>query len=208
MRAPVAYVVTFQPEHGRDGIRDLRFLLKIAGRHLHLRAVDVRERQTADRRDARRRAVGSTSVVKKPNTKETSIMVSARKYGFTNRFYKLEELHGGPALRECIELVQVNTAGKYGDRLELIFEPSGKKLSLNKTSVEVLIEAFGEETDNWPGRFVEIYAGEIDTKDGTQDAILVRAAPDVPADPAVAAKAVKAAKAKKSSNDIDDTIPF
>jgi len=37
------FAVTFRVASDRDGIHALRALLKIAGRHLHLRAVDVRE---------------------------------------------------------------------------------------------------------------------------------------------------------------------
>jgi hypothetical protein len=202
------FVLTLRPARGVDEIKALRRALKYLLR-AGLRCTSVRElpsnnNQTIRRRDARRRTVRSTSV-----PKETNIMVSARKYGFANRYIKLEDLHGGPPLRECIGLTQVNTSGKYGDRLELTFEPSGKKLSLNKSSVEALIEAFGEETNNWLGRFVEVYAGEIETKDGMQDAVLVRGVPDVPADAGIAAKAAKAAaKARKASNSFDDDVPY
>jgi hypothetical protein len=43
----------------------------------------------------------------------------------------------------------------------LILEPSGQMLSLNKTNVGNLLRDFGEESDNWIGQLVEIYAGEI-----------------------------------------------
>jgi hypothetical protein len=37
------YLLTLQPARGRDGIRGLRALLKAAGRHYGLRAIEVRE---------------------------------------------------------------------------------------------------------------------------------------------------------------------
>lgn len=45
MGALVAFVVTLLPAPHRNGVRDLRALLKIAKRHLNMRALDVRERQ-------------------------------------------------------------------------------------------------------------------------------------------------------------------
>jgi hypothetical protein len=201
MSAPVTYVVTLQTERGRDGVRDLRFLLKIAKRHLHLRALDVRE-QTIHRRDARRglptpRSVGEGKFQ----------MVNLRKYGPTNKWLKLEDLHDKPPMRERIGLVKPDN-GKFGERLVLTFEPSGQMLSLNKTSVGNLLRDFGEDDSNWVGQLVEVYAGEVETQNGPTDAVLVRGVTDVPADAAIAAKAAKATKAAKKSNDFDDTVPF
>jgi hypothetical protein len=208
MSEPVAYVVTLMPAPDRNGIHDLRALLKIAKRHFHLRALDVREHQTVRRHDAKRQIVKAEGVA--TVTKE-GIMPSARKFGFKNRWIKLEDLHDRPPLRECIGLAEPED-GKYGERLVLTFEPCGKMLSLNATSVEALIEGFGEEDyEKWSGRFVEVYAGETPGKDGMVDAVLGRAA-EAPADAAVAARTVKTAmasavKAAKAS-DMDDTIPF
>jgi hypothetical protein len=196
MRAPTAFVVTLLPARGRDGIRDLRFLLKIAGRHLHLRALDVRE-QTIRGRDARRRTVSSPSVETKGHQ-----MVNLRKYGPTNRYIKLEDLHGKPPLQERIGLVKPES-GKFGERLVVTFEPSGMKLSLNRTSTGNLLRDFGDDDSDWIGKLVEIFVGEVTTNNGTMDAVLVRAA-EVPADAAIAAKAAKS----KPSDDMDDTIPF
>jgi hypothetical protein len=196
MSAPVAFVVTLLPERGRDGIRDLRFLLKIAKRHLHLRAIDVRE--TIRDRDARRRIVSSPSVEEGHHN-----MTSLRKFGPTNRYLKLEDLHGKPPLRERIGLVKPET-GKFGERLVVTFEPSGMKLSLNRTSTRNLLRDLGEDDSDWIGKLVEIFVGEVTTNNGTMDAVLVRAA-EVPVD---AAGAVPTKKTAKPSDNMDDTIPF
>ena len=205
MSAPVAYVVTFRPAPGRDGIRDLRFLLKIAGRHLHLRAIDVREQQTARRRDARQRPVRSASVAKATH------MTNLRRFGPQNRYIKLEDRKDKPPLFERIGLVDIDTTGKFGERIVLTFEPSGLKLSLNATSVDNLLRDFGEDDSGWIGKLVEIYAGTVPTKSGDMDAVLVRAAEET--DAATEAKAVKAAKAraakaKSGGGGMDDEIPF
>ena len=192
----------------RAALHALRAVLKHA-KYRGLLAVSVRElpsidTQTISRRDARRPTVRSASVV----TKE-GIMPSAREFGFKNKWIKLEDLHDRPPMRECIGVAKPED-GKYG-KLVLTFEPSGKQLSLNATSVEALIEAFGEDYDEWSGRFVEVYAGQTPGKDGMVDAVLVRAA-EAPVDAAVAAKAVKATKAAaekaRKASDMDDQIPF
>jgi hypothetical protein len=164
-----------------------------------MRALDVRE-QTVRRRDARRWIVSSPSVEKGHDN-----MTSLRKYGPANRWLKLEDLHGKPPLQERIGLVKPES-GKFGERLVVTFEPSGRMLSLNKTSVGNLLRDFGEDDDDWIGKLVEVYAGEVQTQTGPADAVLVRAV-EGPADAAVAAKA-KAAKAKLKSSDLDDEIPF
>jgi hypothetical protein len=132
-------------------------------------------------------------------------MTNLRKYGPVNKFIKLEELQDKPPMRERIGLVKPEL-GKFGERLVLTFEPSGRMLSLNKTSVGNLLRDLGEDDSDWVGQFVEVYAGEVETQNGTADAILVRAA-DVPTDAKV--KAAKSTKAKSSKpSDMDDEISF
>jgi hypothetical protein len=202
MSAPVAYVVTFEPAPDRDGIKDLRFLLKIAKRHLHLRAIDIREQQTVHRRDARLR----TATITQRRNENNTMTINLRKYGPTNKWLKLEDFHGKPPRQERVGLVKIES-GKYGERIVLVLEPSGQMLSLNQTSTGNLLRDFGATDDDWVGKLVEIYAGEVETKSGRTDAILVRGVTDVPVDAAIAAKAAKA-KPATPSNDMDDTIPF
>ena len=63
-------------------------------------------------------------------------------------------------MRQRIGLVKVED-GKFGERVVLVFEPSGQMLSLNKTSVGNLLRDFGDNDDDWLGKLVEIYAGEV-----------------------------------------------
>lgn len=205
MSAPVAYVVTLLPAPDRDGVRDLRALLKFAGRYLNMRAIGARE-ESVRRYDARRRIVDHTQ---RRNT-EVIMTISLKKYGPLNRWIKLEDLHGKPPMRERIGLVKVED-GKYGERIVLVFEPSGQMLSLNQTSAGNLLRDFGETDDDWVGKVVEVYAGEVETKSGRTDAILVRGITDVPVDSAIAAKAAKAKAAAEKAQKafgMDDEIEF
>jgi hypothetical protein len=185
----------------------LRAILKHARRR-GLIAVEVRElltnKQTIRRHDARRRLVNHTQ---RRNT-EVIMTLNLKKYGPINKWPKLEDFHGKPPRQERIGCVRVEN-GKYGERVVVVFEPSGQMLSLNQTSVGNLLRDLGPTDDDWAGRLVEICAGEVETKSGPTDAILVRGVTDVPVDAAVAAKATMAAKkSSKSSDDMDDAIPF
>jgi hypothetical protein len=51
-------------------------------------------------------------------------------------------------MQERIGAVKPET-GKFGERLVLTFDPSGKMLSLNKTSVGNLLRDFGEDDSGW-----------------------------------------------------------
>jgi hypothetical protein len=126
-------------------------------------------------------------------------MTSLRKYASSGKYIKLDELLNKPPLREQIAFVKVED-GKFGERVVLVFE-SGRELSLNKTSVGNLMRDFGDEDNGWVGRSVEVYAGEVETKSGTMDAVLARAANASPADEAKPAKAGGGAS-------FDDDIPF
>ena len=94
-------------------------------------------------------------------------MVDARKYlGIT--FVKLEELGAEGPWQSVISRAE---EGKYG-KLNLIFEDN-TAVSLNATNLRALVKAFGPETENWPGRVVELSAGELEFQDKMQPAILV-----------------------------------
>ena len=111
-------------------------------------------------------------------------------------------------MRERIGLVTLEN-GKFGERLVLTLEPSGKMLSLNKTSVGNLLRDLGEDDTDWINQLVEIFAGTVETKDGTADAVLVRGADLSPSDADGATRAVKTTKAKPSrASEMDDEIPF
>ena len=198
-RAP-AYVVTLQPAPGRDGIRDMRCLLKIAKRFLRLRAISARELPPINRRRGARRPIAAFT----QRRNEDITMTILKRFGPGSKYLKLEDVHGKPPMRERIGLVKPEK-GKFGERLVLTFEPSGKMLSLNKPSVGNLLRDFGEDDSDWVGKLVEVYAGEVETQNGTADAILVRAA-DL--DATAAAKVAKPAKAKSAKSEMDDEIPF
>ena len=74
-------------------------------------------------------------------------MANARKYA-GSPYVKLDHLRGKPPLRERIAFVAEET-GNFGERLVVTFE-SGKRLSLNATSVGNLMSDIDADYDNWP----------------------------------------------------------
>ena len=112
---------------------------------------------------------------------------------------EVEDVHGKEPLRERIGVVKIEN-GAYGERVCVTLEPSGWQISLNKTSIGNLLADLGEEDSDWVGQTVEVYAGEVETKNGPTDALLVRAADTKPK----SAKSVS----KPGKSDMDDEIPF
>jgi hypothetical protein len=165
-RQKTAYVLTLRPLQGTDEIRALRAVLKRLLRTHGLRCVSLATNQTVRRR---RRIVSRTA----SQTREQK-MTNLKKYGPGNKWIKLEDVFEKPPLRERIGLVRPEK-GKFGERLVLTFEPSGKMLSLNKTSVGQLLEDLGDDDSGWIGKLVEVYAGEVEAQSGRMDAVLVRA---------------------------------
>jgi hypothetical protein len=107
-------------------------------------------------------------------------------------FLKVSDVRDEP-LRETIANVKV---GKF-DKPNLVFE-TGELLSLNATNNHTLIRAYGPNSDDWTGKEVELYAGEIEFEKKPVDAILVR-----PISPPLAAS-----KQTKPHNKMDDEIPY
>lgn len=123
-------------------------------------------------------------------------MVSLRKYGPQNsKWLKLEDLHGKGAIVERIGFIKEDLTGKFGARIVITLEPSGRMLSLNKSSVGNLLRDLGDNDRDWLNKPVEVSAGEIDTANGRVDAIVVRGADK------------NAVVPSKSADVLDDEIP-
>ena len=62
--------------------------------------------------------------------------------------------------------------GNYG-RPDLYFK-DGSRLSLNVTNTKILGRAYGDESEDSIGKAIEMYIGEIETRDGKQNSVLIR----------------------------------
>jgi hypothetical protein len=116
------------------------------------------------------------------------------KYAGTT-FIKVEDL-AGRLLRKTVTDVE---EGKF-EKPVLTFQ-DGSKLSLHKTNVRALIRAFGDDSNDWTDRHIELYVGTVSDKNGEpMSSVLVRPVPPA------AAKAIHGPQATRGP--MDDEIPF
>lgn len=109
-----------------------------------------------------------------------------RKYS-GETFIKVVDVQGGP-FRAKIAAVK---EGQYG-RPNLVFE-SGEILTLNATNNKILMRAYGPNSEDWIGKEIELFLGEIEYQKKMQEAVMVR-----PISPPL----------KPAKTEFDDTIPF
>ena len=128
-------------------------------------------------------------------------MVDARKY-LGVIFVPLEELLAeGPRQSEIDRAEE----GKYG-KLNLIFTDN-TAVGLNATNLRATVKAFGPDTEKWPGRVVELSAGELEFQGKMQPAILIRPV-SPPLTPEERAAIAKPSKPAANGGDMDDDVPF
>jgi hypothetical protein len=117
-----------------------------------------------------------------------------RKYS-GEHFVKIDDVRSAPIQGQIVEVKE----GKY-DKADLVFE-SGDVLSLNATNTQILIRAYGTNSDYWVGKMVEMFLGKAKYNGTYNDSVLVRAISSSPKD----ANADKAPDQDKSPS---DEIPF
>ena len=86
--------------------------------------------------------------------------------------------------------------GKF-DKPVLVFDDD-RRLSLNVTNTRVLARAFGDDSDGWLGRRVELYVGDLEYNGEHRPSVLVRPLGTPTA----------AGKTKPQSDAMDDEVPF
>jgi len=108
-------------------------------------------------------------------------------------FVKVDDVRDGPIQGQIAEIKE----GKY-EKPDLVFE-SGDVLSLNATNTQILIRAYGTNSDYWIGKMVEMFLGKAKFNGTYNDSVLVRAI----------SPSSKAANADKAvDQDPSDAIPF
>jgi hypothetical protein len=197
------FTLTLRVASGRDGVRSLRTLLKIAGRHLGLRAVSVRE-SGFDKHSVRRRRSAHLECRKSGSARRQAMDMREFK---KSKFLKVEN---------CREPRQMRIAGvvmgKYG-KPDLIFE-NGDRLGLSATNAEILSDAYGWESEAWAGHLIEVNVGQGQFEGDMVDMVLVKPLSKAEGDAqVVATESVKKApnkppQQKSVGNSMDDEIPF
>lgn len=130
---------------------------------------------------------------------------------FPTNYLKAADFEDGDAVLTIKKFTQ-ETLGQGRDAAEkwiVFFKEMDKGLVLNKTNANAIAKLYGDDTDDWIGRQVTLFATEVQFKDEMVEAIRIRSKP-----PKAAAKAkVKAAAPPREPGDDDDEdedseIPF
>jgi hypothetical protein len=156
-----AFTVTLVAEPGVDAIRSLRALLKIAGRRLGLRAIDVRQCALDAHQDERARTQpGSTHM--------SAFSDRIRSQRKAKGFFKIADFEGGKELTFTISGLdeEVQMFGKTFDTLN--FQETGQQLQLNQTTSEWLLDNLGDDPANYTDKKVTLYLAPYEYEGKTQ----------------------------------------
>ena len=143
---------------------------------------------------------------------------------FPSKYYKADDLKGNPIAvtidRAPYEKLK-GLDGKENNKIVLYFKNTDKALPLNTTNFEAVSFATGhDDTDDWPGQRIELYADRTLMGGKMVDCVRVRAAANAarkrapapaeePAPPPAPAPAFALVKdSGESDPGMDDQIPF
>jgi hypothetical protein len=84
-------------------------------------------------------------------------------------FVKAEDVKDVPIRGSTVKSVSL---GDFG-RPVLEFE-DGRRLSLNKSNVSIMMRAFGDDSRDWPGCKVDLEFGHVKYNGTLQDSVIVR----------------------------------
>jgi hypothetical protein len=96
-----------------------------------------------------------------------------------------------------------NPEGREQHKTVLYFKGAKKALPLNVSNWDTVAEICGEDTDDWPGAKIELYATKTQMGGKMVDCIRVRASRDAAAKTDAPPKA-----AEPDADDMNDDIPF
>jgi hypothetical protein len=152
-----------------------------------------------------RRALGRSKHEDKLESKRDREM-DMRKYS-GHRYIKPDHVRYDQLQEQIVDV----RLGNY-DKPDLIFE-SGDLLSLNATNNQTLICAYGANSDDWCGKVIELFLGELKFQGKTIEAVLVRpiSPPLEPAEqtkPNAPKEELSETEETSRAGDVDDNIPF
>jgi len=114
-----------------------------------------------------------------------------------NSYLKFADVEKTGPITATIAEIKYNAKFDKAD----IFLDDGTILSCNATNARTLLKAYGAESNDWIGKTIKLFAGELEYNGKMNPAILVE-----PVSPPPEKKAP--AKPKKPKPDMDDAVPF
>jgi hypothetical protein len=108
---------------------------------------------------------------------------------FPSKYLKAADLNGSQPTLKIESVVKEEVGRELQKKMVCYFEGRQKGLVLNKTNSNVLAFKFGDDTEEWIGKSVELYSEPVTFQGRTTDGLRVR--PLVPA-----------------KQELNDVIPF
>lgn len=125
---------------------------------------------------------------------------------FPSSFLKASDL-GGAMVTVTIGTVTMEKVSESEEKPCIHFDGKDKGLILNKTNAAVLVNAYGDESNHWTGKPIQLFSAQVSFQGRMVDAIRVRIPQQqTQAPPPAAAQQVPPAVGMPS--DFDDDIPF
>lgn len=139
----------------------------------------------------------------------------------SNKFLKSADLQGNVA-KVKIQDVQVE---KLGEDRKMVMHFFGKEkgMVLNKTNAMTIGDAYGEDTDDWIGKEIEVFSMKVEFQGRMVDGLRVRVprrpkpaareyddgfAPDDNKSAAYAEASGRSAPRRELAEELDDEVPF
>ncbi len=133
---------------------------------------------------------------------------------FPSKYVKAEDLSSGPqtvAIRELV-VEEIGQGKDAESKPVLYFHNRQKGLVLNVTNCRAIEDAYGVETDDWPGKSIELFSTKVDFKGDRVDAVRVRVPKEASADELLSKDPVhaplKPATKAELDAELNDSAPF
>ncbi len=132
---------------------------------------------------------------------------------FPSKWIKAEDLDSGPqtvAIRELV-VEEIGQGKQREAKGVLYFHGRDKGLVLNVTNCRTIEDAYGAETDDWPGKSLELFSTKVPFKGDLVDGVRVRVPKEASADELLSAAPVhapiKPATKAELDAELNDEIP-
>ncbi len=138
-------------------------------------------------------------------TQEHIIMKMSQ--AFPSSFLKASDL-GGAMVTVTIGSVTMEKVGEGEEKPCIHFDGKDKGLVLNKTNAAVIVNSYGDESDHWTGKPIQLFSAQVSFQGRMVDAIRVRI-PQQQTQAAPSAAAQQPPPNVGMNSDFDDLdIPF
>ncbi len=120
---------------------------------------------------------------------------------FPSDYLKSEDLNGREVkvtIKDC-QMKELGQGKEKETKAVLYFEGKEKGMVLNKTNAGVLGDAFGDETDDWKGEEIILFAKEVEYQGKPMMGLRIK----LPS-----RRKGGAPRSKEPAGDIDEEIPF